>query len=126
MGRFGRLIEPVLAPLGFDWRIGSALMAGVIAKEMVVAQLGILFAAGDVTEEAAQATLSSRLRETYSPLCALCIMVFCLLSSPCVATLAATWQESRSWRWPVFQVACYTALAYVVTFCVRLAGLVLT
>lgn len=111
-GRVGQGIEPALRPLGFDWRIGTALIGAFAAKEIFVAQLGIVFASGgDVDPD----SLRDKLSRAYDPLTAYCVMLFCLISMPCVATIAVTVRESGSWKWGVFQLGGLTVLAYVVT-----------
>ncbi len=120
-GRAGHALEPAMEPLGFDWRIATALIGAFPAKEIFVAQMGIIFAVGDVGEEDADA-LRTRLQAEYSPLQAFCIMLFCLISMPCVATVACVWKESESWRWALFQLVGLTVLAYVVTLVVYQAG----
>ena len=122
-GRVGRLLEPVLAPLGFDWRIGTALVGAVAAKEVFVAQMGIVFAVGEADEESED--LRGQLRSRYSPLVGFCIMLFALISTPCVATFAITRQESGSVWWAVAQTTGLTALAWVVTFVVHQVGIML-
>lgn len=119
-GRIGRALEPALRPLGFDWRIGTALIGSFAAKEVFVAQMGIVFSIG--TEEQDAAALQEKLRRAYSPLTGLAILLFCLIASPCMATLAATRQETQSWRWALAQFAGLTALAYAVTWIVVQAG----
>ena len=88
------MIEPVSAPLGFDWRIGTALVGAIAAKEVFVAQMGIVFAVGEADETSEQ--LRAQLRQRYSPLIGFCIMLFALISTPCIATFAITRQESGS------------------------------
>ena len=117
-GRIGHGLEPILKPLGFDWRIGTALIGAFAAKEVFVAQMGIVYAVGE-TESTA---LRGKLRENYTPLQAFCIMLFCLISAPCMATIAATKRESNSWKWAMLQFGGLTVLAYVLTLCVSLAG----
>ena len=112
-GRIGKAIEPALRPLGFDWRIGTALIGAFAAKEAFVAQMGIVYAVG--SGEANREALRQHLRQDYSPLTGFCIMLFCLVSMPCVATIAATRRESGSWRWALFQLGGLTALAYLLT-----------
>ena len=125
-GRVGRWLEPVLAPMGFDWRIGTALIGAFAAKEVFVAQMGIVFAVGTADENSE--ALRQQLRDAYPPLVGLCIMLFCLIATPCVATVAVTRQESGSWRWAFLQFGGLTVLAWVLTTLVyqagRLAGLV--
>jgi len=113
VGRLGRAIEPALKPLGFDWKIGTALIGAAVAKELFVAQLAIVYAEGRADE--ASQTLREKVQENYTPLTGFCIMLFCLVSTPCVATVAMTRQETDSWAWALFQFFGLTALAYVVT-----------
>ncbi|MCJ7729143.1 MAG: ferrous iron transport protein B [Sedimentisphaerales bacterium] len=125
IGRLGRAIEPVIKPLGFDWKIGTALIGATAAKELFVSQLGIIYAVSSRDDSAAVPTLRSHLQADYSPLVGLCIMLFCLISSPCIATVAVTRQETNSWRWAFFQFFSLTALAYAVTFVVYQIGALL-
>ena len=111
-GRIGNALEPVLRPMGFDWRIGTALIGAFAAKEVFVAQMGIVFAVGDDDEAD---VLRLRLRKAYTPLTAFCIMLFTLISIPCVATIAVTIKESRSWRWAALQLVGLTMIAYMIT-----------
>ncbi len=124
-GRIGHAMEPLLKPLGFDWRIGTALIGAFAAKEVFVAQMGIVYSVGEADEQSS--TLRDRLRANYSPLIAFCIMLFCLISAPCMATIAITKRESNSWKWALFQLGGFTALAYSLTLIVfqvgRLIGL---
>jgi len=113
IGRFGKTIEPGLKPLGFDWKIGTALIGATAAKEVFVSQLGIVYAVSD--DEDAAATLGDKLKKAYTPLTGFCIMLFCLIYAPCVATLAITKVETGSWRWPIFQFTYLTVLAYILT-----------
>jgi ferrous iron transport protein B len=119
-GRIGRAIEPVLKPLGFDWRIGTALIGAFAAKEVFVAQLGIVFSIDEASGDAG--SLRKKLRTAYSPLTAFCIMLFCLTGMPCMATVAVTRHETNSWKWALFQLGGLTALAYVLTLLVYQAG----
>jgi ferrous iron transport protein B len=122
-GRAGRLLEPVLKPLGFDWRIGTALIGAVAAKEVFVAQMGIVFAVGEADEESED--LRSQLRARYSPLVGFCIMLFALVSTPCIATFAITRQEAGTLGWALAQSWGLTALAWIVTFAVHQVGLLI-
>ena len=115
-GRIGHGLEPALRPLGFDWRIGTALVGAFAAKEVFVAQMGILFAVTD--EDAGSEALRTRLRQAYSPLQAFCLLLFCLISAPCAATIACTWKESGSLKWAALQLLGLTVLAYVLTMAV--------
>jgi ferrous iron transport protein B len=119
-GRIGHAIEPILKPMGFDWRIGTALIGAFAAKEVFVAQMAIVFAVGDTSED--PAALRTRLRSAYSPLVGFCIMLFCLVAAPCMATIAMTRAESGSWRWAALQWGGLTAAGYVLTTIVYQLG----
>ncbi|MBN2467677.1 MAG: ferrous iron transport protein B [Deltaproteobacteria bacterium] len=119
-GRIGHGIEPLLKPMGFDWKIGTALIGAFAAKEVFVAQMGIVYSVGEADEESE--TLRGKLKNTYTPLAGFCIMLFCLISAPCMATIAVTKRESNSWRWALFQLGGLTLLAYVVTVLVFQTG----
>jgi len=121
VGRVGKGLETVLRPLGFDWRIGTALIGAFGAKEVFVAQMGIVYSLGGEVDERSE-SLREKLRADYSPLVAFCIMLFCLVSAPCMATIAVTVRESGSWKWGLFQLGGLTALAYVVTLVVYQIG----
>lgn len=124
-GRIGRLVEPLIRPLGFDWKIGTALLGAFGAREVFVAQMGIIYAVGS-GEEHVEA-LRERLRADYSPLVGFCVMLFCLISLLCLPTLAVTRRETGSWGWAAFQLGSLTGLAYVLTLATyqigRLIGL---
>jgi len=123
-----RTIEPALKPLGFDWKIGTALIGATAAKEVFVSQLAIVYAVGSHearrTGNAKQRThsLREKLQANYTPLTGFCIMLFCLISTPCVATIVMTKHETNSWGWALFQFFGLTALAYVVTLIVYQIG----
>jgi ferrous iron transport protein B len=119
-GRIGRAMEPLLKPMGFDWKIGTALIGAFAAKEVFVAQMGIVYSVGEADEESE--SLREKLRNTYTPLVGFCIMLFTLISTPCMATIAVTKRESNSWKWALFQLGGLTALAYVVTVFVYSVG----
>ncbi|MEA3333180.1 MAG: ferrous iron transport protein B, partial [Pseudomonadota bacterium] len=123
-GRLGHALEPLLKPLGFDWRIGTALIGACAAKEMFVAQMGIVFTNSSPAAETGT-TLGQTLRRHYCPLTGLSIILFNLISLPCLATLAATRQETNSWRWPLLQFIGLTLLAWLVTFFVYQTSLML-
>ncbi|MFH0911450.1 MAG: ferrous iron transport protein B [Planctomycetota bacterium] len=122
-GRLGKIIEPALKPLGFDWKIGTALVGAFAAKEIFVAEMGIVYAVGE--SEAGSEALQEKLRKNYSPLTAFCIMLFSLISTPCAATFVVTWRETGRVGWALFQLAALTVLAYGMTFLVYQAGSVL-
>ncbi|MBR4834963.1 MAG: ferrous iron transport protein B [Thermoguttaceae bacterium] len=119
-GRIGRGIEPILRPMGFDWKIGTALIGAIAAKEIFVAQLGVVYSVGEADETSAP--LAETLRANYTPLVGFCIMLFCLIATPCMATFAAMAQESGSWKWAVAQWSSLTALAWMLTTLVYQIG----
>jgi ferrous iron transport protein B len=125
LGRAGQLIEPAVRPLGWDWRIGCAVIASFPAREVVMGVLGVIYHLGrdvDVSGEEDQSRLREQLRaarwdDTGKPVynlpVALSIMVFFALCAQCAATLAVIRRETNSWRWPAFTFAYMTTLAYV-------------
>ena len=117
IGQLGKAIEPVIEPLGFDWKMGIGILSGVGAKELVVSTLGVLYTNDDDIDSV---NLSERIPIT--PLVAYCYMLFVLIYFPCIATLAAIRQESRSWKWAVFAAAYTTVLAWIVAFAVHQIG----
>ena len=121
IGRLGRTIEPAIKPLGFDWKIGTALIGATAAKELFVSQLSIIYAVSS-HDDASAATLRQHLQADYSSLVGFCIMLFCLISSPCLATVAITRSETSSWFWAAFQFVSLTVLAYIITFAVYQIG----
>ncbi len=123
-GRIGRAMEPIIKPLGFDWKIGTALIGAFAAKEVFVSQLGIVYAISDAGEH--PKALREKLQADYTPLTGFCIMLFCLISAPCMATIAMTRQETNSWWWALFQLAGLTILAYIITFMVYQTGILLS
>ena len=119
-GRVGKTLEPFFAPIGFDWKLTTASIGALAAKEVFVSQLGILFAEGETDEESAP--LREHLRESYTPLQGFCIMLFCLLSIPCLATLAIIRRELNSWKMPLIEAGALFLLAYITTLIVYQAG----
>ncbi len=122
-GRVGHALQPLLAPMGFDWRIGTALIGAFAAKEVFVSQLGVVFSLGEADDSSD--SLRAQLRKSYSPLVAFCIMLFCLISTPCMATVAIMRRESNSWKWPLWQFATLTLFAWVITTVVYQIGMLL-
>ncbi len=120
MGKIGETLEPVFAPLGFDWKITTAILGALAAKEVFVSQLGIINKVGDVSEDSE--SLRSKIRQQYSPLIGFCIMLWALISAPCIATFAITKQETGSWKFAAYQFFGLTALAYVITLFVYQIG----
>jgi ferrous iron transport protein B len=132
IGRIGRFMEPVIAPLGFDWKMGVALLSGVAAKEIVVSTMGVLYQASPEANLPTE-TLGEKLRhQTYpdgsrvfTTASALSFLVFILLYFPCVAVIAAIKNESGHWKWAIFTVFYTTGIAYIMSFLVYRAGLLI-
>ncbi len=118
MGMIGHAIEPVLKPLGFDWRLGIGLLSGVGAKELVVSTLCVIYGTSEDTVE--NGGLAQHMHIT--PLVAFGYMLFCLIYFPCIATLAAIKNESGHWKWALFSATYTTALAWILSFLVFQIG----
>lgn len=121
VGRVGKTVAPVLRPCGFDWKISTAMLGAFTAKEVFIGQMGLIFAIGQEEDEQSD-SLRAELSAAYTPLQGFCIMLFILIASPCVATVAATVRESGRWRWAAFQWAYLTLLAWAVTAAVYQVG----
>lgn len=122
-GRVGKFLEPFFRPIGFDWKLTTASIGALAAKEVFVSQLGILYAEGEADEESVP--LREQLAKNYTPLQAFCIMLFCLLSIPCFATLAVIKRELNSWTAAGAEMAALFVLAYAFTFLVYQGGTLL-
>jgi ferrous iron transport protein B len=136
LGRMGRLVEPAVRPLGWDWRVGCAVIASFPAREVVLGTLGVIYNLGDVDfeEEAGETELQSQLRRAtwdgtdipvFNVPVALSLMVFFALCAQCAATLAVIKRETNSWRWPLFTFAYMTGLAYVAALVTYQVGMLI-
>jgi ferrous iron transport protein B len=127
-GLLGHLLEPVLAPLGFDWRIGVGILGAFAAREVFVSTLGIVFdiEGADETSESLRQTLRGARwpdgRKLMTPLTGVCLMVFFVLACQCMSTLSVVAREAGSWHWAAFLFAYMTTLAYVVTLTIQQGG----
>jgi ferrous iron transport protein B len=118
LGRAGKVVEPVFAPLGWDWKISAAVIAGFPAREVVVAVLGTVYAVGD---EADEATLTERLKSATRPDGSLVftlpmvigLLIFYACCLQCAATLAVIRRETNGWTWPAFAWIYMTTLGYL-------------
>jgi ferrous iron transport protein B len=137
IGRIGMGIEPVIRPLGFDWKMGIALVTGFAAKEIVVSTMGVLYQANENAPPGESTSLETRIQEqvytsgkregqrVFTPLTGLSFLIFVLFYLPCVAVIAAVGRESGSWKWAAFVVFYTTALAWIASFVVYQAGTLL-
>ncbi len=131
-GRMGKVIEPVIRPLGFDWKTGVALVAGLGAKEIVVSTLGTLYSIEDdealaADKEPVVKSFAQRAREQsgYTSLVAYVLMLFILIYVPCLAVIAVMKRETNGWKWPLFTIGYTITLAWVVCFVVYQGGMLL-
>jgi ferrous iron transport protein B len=133
IGNLGRAIEPVMRPLGFDWKMSISILSGLAAKEIVVSTLGVLYQVDENIQTQSSSLIEKLQNQThqhgphagekvFSPLIALSFMLFVLLYFPCVGVLAAIIKESGHWKWGLFTVIYTTAIAYVVAFIVFQVG----
>jgi ferrous iron transport protein B len=128
-GRLGKFVEPAIAPLGMDWRMGIGVIGSFAAREVFVSTLGVVFGIGASADEENQ-TLRERLRDArrsdgsrlFTPLSGFALMIFFVLACQCMSTIAVVRRESGSWRWPLFMLAYMSALAYVATLAVYQLG----
>jgi ferrous iron transport protein B len=130
----GKTIEPVIAPLGFDWRMGVSLITGAAAKEVVVSTMGVLFGSHHYHENGNPKTLGSQLQQAihqhgtltgqklFTPLVGISYLLFILIYMPCVAVVATVNRESGSWKWALFLITYTTALAWLLSFAVFQIG----
>jgi len=126
IGRIGKTIEPVMRPLGFDWKISVSLLSGMAAKEVVVSTLGVLYTGDPENQESLETRLVSETQadgtSTFTPLVVVSLLLFVLIYFPCVATIAAIKEESGSWKWGVFSILYTTMLAWIISFLVYQIG----
>lgn len=122
---FGKAINPVLEPLGFDWKIGVSLVAGLAAKEVVVSTLGTIYAVGGDTDHPQALTDYLQNDPHFTPLIALTLMLFILIYPPCIAALAVIKRETGSWKWMLFMFCYENAFAWIACFIFYNIGLAL-
>ncbi len=128
-GRLGRAIEPAIAPLGFDWKIGIGIIGAFAAREVFISTMGVVYSAGGDVDESSE-TLRQRIRSevredgrpVYTPLVGLSLMIFFALACQCMSTLAVVKRETGGYRWPLFLFAYMTVLAWVTSFAVYQGG----
>lgn len=128
IGRLGKAIEPLMAPLGFDWRMTMGIITGVAAKEIVVSTLGVLYQVENTNESADGTSLVTKLQnqvyfdgpkkgeKVFTPLVAFSFMLFILIYFPCIGVIAAIRKESGTWKWALFSVVYTSVLAWLFSF----------
>ena len=133
IGRIGHISEPIIRPLGFDWKMGVSIVSGLMAKEVVVSTMGVIYTGSGDDGEEAVAQLSERMRTerradgspSFTPVIAYTFMLFVLLYFPCIATLIAIGREAGHWRWGAFAAVYSCALAWLACFVVYQISLLL-
>ncbi len=133
IGKIGRFIEPVMSPLGFDWKMSVSILTGIAAKEVVVSTMGVLYHADKNADENSE-TLKTKLRNErftsgekkgeliFTPLVSVSFLLFILIYFPCIAVVAAVKKETGHWKWAAFLVAYTTGLAWIIAFMVYQIG----
>jgi len=131
IGQLGKLVEPVFIPLGFDWKVSVALLAGIAAKEVVVSTLGVLNLAESAEGEVLN-SLGQKLKDAkhsypgmegkpvFNTATAFGLLIFILIYFPCIAVIAATKRESGGWKWALFMAAYTSGLAWFLSWMVQL------
>jgi ferrous iron transport protein B len=134
IGGIGHLIEPAIAPLGFDWKMGVGIASSFVAREVFVSTMGTVYNVEEPDSDAGQADLGKRMqadidprngRHIFTPLIAVCLMIYYVLAMQCMSTVAVVRRETNGWKWPLFQIAYMTGLAWIVTFMVYHVGQIL-
>lgn len=122
IGRIGRFFEPVIRPLGFDWKLGVSLLTGFVAKEVVVSTLGVLYQTKEVDEEDISGLQAALQKSGITSVTALAFMVFTLIYVPCLVTIITIWRETGSVGWAGFAVGYLLVLAWILAFIVQNVG----
>jgi len=122
-GRAGRMIEPVIAPLGFDWKIGIGLISSFAARETIISTLSIVYNVGETSDNKSSSLVGAMQNAkrpdgspVWTPLVGISLMLFFLLACQCMSTVAIVRRETNSWRWPLLMVGYMLVLAYLASF----------
>ena len=138
IGRLGHLIEPIMQPLGFDWKMSISILSGVAAKEIVVSTMGVLYMDEDISKTTQSNSLTQKLKaqtynsgqkkgmKVFTPLVAFSFMAFVLLFFPCIGTIVTISKESGSWKWGAFSIIYTTAVAWIISFSIFQIGSLLS
>jgi ferrous iron transport protein B len=133
VGRAGQVIEPLIKPLGFDWKIGIGIIGSLLQREVFVSTMGTIYNIQSGNDEQASVSLREKMVNDVNPetglpvwtaLTAICVMIFYVLAMQCMSTVAVMQRETNGWKWPLVQIGYMTALAYGVTFIAYRVGLV--
>ncbi len=132
VGQAGHVIEPLITPLGFDWKIGVGILSSLLQREVFVGTMGTLYNVKNSDDLESTSSLQSNMQNdinpmtgehTFTTLTALCVMVYYVLAMQCMATVAVVRREAGGWKWAIVQFGFMTALAYIATFVVYRVGL---
>ncbi len=110
LAKLGHVVEPAIAPLGFDWKIGVGLVASIAAREVIISTLGTLYG---IDPESHAMDLQQALRHALTPAAAIALLVFFAFAMQCISTIAVVRRETNGWKWPALQFSYMTAVAYV-------------
>ena len=127
-GRIGRVVEPLIAPLGFNWKIGIGLIGAMSAREVFVSTMGTVYSVGDADEESKPLKTAMQNdrwpdgSKVWTPLVAVSLMVYFVIAMQCISTLAVVKRETNSWKWPIFMQVYMTAFAWITSFAVYQIG----
>ena len=130
-GQAGRIIEPLIKPLGFDWKIGIGLVTSILQREVFVSTMGTIYNVQNSKVTEGNVSLQQQLQSdrdpvtgtpTFTALTAICLMIYYVLAMQCLSTVAVMRRETNGWKWPLFQIGYMTMLAYSVTFVVYRVG----
>jgi len=126
IGIIGKSMEPVMRPLGFNWKISVSLLSGMAAKEIVISTMGVIYTGDSDDHESLQKRIKKEVypdgSSVYTPLVVIAFLLFILIYFPCVATIAAIKEESKTWKWALFSLFYSTALAWIIAFIVFQVG----
>jgi ferrous iron transport protein B len=125
LGKIGKLTEPLVEPLGFDWKVSVSLLAGSAAKEVVVSTLGVLYTGQDdevLLSQKLKANNPLTGKPNFTAISALAFLVFVLIYFPCIATIAAIVRETGSWLYGAFSIVYNTGLAWLLAFAIYQIG----
>ena len=127
IGKIGHFVEPVMRPLGFDWKISVSIITGMAAKEIVVSTLGVLYPGDPQSQESLQTRIKNEKYSDGTPVfttnVVIAFMLFALIYFPCIATIVAIKEESGSWKWGLFTIVYTTLLAWIIAFIVYQIGM---
>jgi len=123
IGRIGKMVEPIMKPLGFDWKMSVSILTGIAAKEVVVSTLGVLYQSDAKSNEPSNHLKNTlKKEESFTPIAALSFLIFVLVYFPCIAVIAAIKKETGHWKWAIFVMIYTTILAWILSFIVYQVG----